>query len=356
MMNHKNPYLFGIPRRKYGTRLVLCVLAALFVTATADANILRVFQAGDALPTVTLPDLETGKTVTINPVDAKPSALVFFSVTPEFRKKRSLALLSELSDLSGTFKNRVRVVGIYVDDDRKGRTTVIDYAKAKSLKVPLIHDRERSVYEQYGVFMMPLVVLVNTDGNLHEVVPYTYDIKNIIEGNFRLLLGEWSEGQLRDFLKPKENIELSEEEKEYIRRVNYGRVLAQRKMYSQAMREFNTAIKLFPKRIEAQNQLGFVQLARKKWDNAEKIFRQVLKTEPQSDDGIAGLGLALYGRGDGKAALPQLESAFIAPEPRIEVILALADLHEKKGNMRKAIRLNKLVIARLMIKFNQRWK
>jgi len=335
----------------------IVLLLCLFWSHAATANVLRVFQPGDRLPEFTLPDLASGKPVTVRPGAKKPAALFFFSITPEFRKKRSLALLRELSGFAGEFRNRVEITGIYVEEEGgANRNVVLDFASNLPVPVPILNDRDRSVYDAYGVFMMPLVVLVNDRGELHEVVPYTYEIKKIIQGNFHYLLGDWTVQQLRAFLKPKENVELSAEEKEYIRRVNYGRVLARRKMYTQAMREFRTAIKIFPKKETALNELGFAQIARRKWDEAEKTFRRVLSLDSQSDDGIAGLGLALYGRGDVEAALPQLENALIAPEPRLEVILALAEIHEKRGNMRKAIRLNKLAIARLMQLFNQRWQ
>jgi len=127
-------------------------------------------------------------------------------------------------------------------------------------------------------------------------------------------------------------------------------------MYAQAHREFSTAIKLMPERVSAYNELGYVHIALKEWDEAKASFTAALKQDSGSDDGLAGLGLAFYGQGDLDAALPQLENAFISAEPRIEVILALAEIHEKKGDFQKAIRLNKLAVSRLMAEFNQRWK
>ncbi|MDA8418847.1 MAG: hypothetical protein M0Z90_07425, partial [Desulfobacteraceae bacterium] len=75
-----------------------------------------------------------------------------------------------------------------------------------------------------------------------------------------------------------------------------------------------------------------------------------------SDDALAGLGLAYYGKGNIDKALPELENALISPEPRLEVIIALADIYEKRGDNAKANRLNKLAVAKLMAMYDQRWK
>ncbi len=332
------------------------VFFMLFLVAVnvSAANTLRNYQQGELLPSFKLKNLDDGRLVTITLGKGKPTALFFFSINPEFRKQRALALLAELASLSARYNNRVNVVGIYVEDE--GKEEVRAYLKTIAVKIPVLHDIKRDVYNKYGVFMMPLVVLATEKGKLHEVIPYTYSVVEIIEGNLKLLLGEWSTEQLKKALKPKENIELSKAEKEYIRRVNYGRVMVSRKMYSQALREFNTAIQLMPQKSAAFVEAGFALLKEKKWQQAERSFRNVTKIEPDSDDGIAGLGLALYGKGDIEQAVPQLENAFIAPKPRLEVILALADIYEQRGDFAKAIRLNKLAVSRLMILYNQRWK
>ncbi|MBU0482384.1 MAG: redoxin domain-containing protein [Proteobacteria bacterium] len=344
------------PLLRFRLPLVLMLIFVLISPGQPDAawaNVLRAFKPGDKLPVIELPELASGRKIAITPGQDKPSALFFFSINPDFRKKRALALLSELASLAGHYRNRVNIVGIYVEDS--GKEVVEEYMKTITVPVTVLYDVNRDVYNRYGIFMMPLIVLADKSGALHEVVPYTYDIKKIVDSNLKFLLGDISEVQLREELKPKINIELSKEEKEYIRRVNYGKVMASRKMYGQAIREFNTAATLMPKQTAAYVELGFVHIVKQDWAEAEKAFKKVLAAEPESDDGVAGLGLALYGKGDVEGAFPKLEMAFIAPKPRLEVILALAEIHEQKKNYEKALRLNKLAISRLMVKISQRW-
>jgi tetratricopeptide (TPR) repeat protein len=203
---------------------------------------------------------------------------------------------------------------------------------------------------------MPLVVLSDKDGRLHETVPYTYNIRGIVEGNIKLLLKEWDREQLIDALKPKQKAPKSGEEKEYIRRINYGRVMLSKKMYGQAIREYSNAVKLMPQLIKAHVGLGFALLEAKQYDKAEVSFNKALSIDPDSDDAIAGLGLAHHGQGKIDIALTELENAFIAANPNIEVIITLAEIYEKKGFNKKANRLNKLAVSRLMTLFEQRWK
>lgn len=350
--------------QQYGYQLGVIVFSALFLMGTAFAdpqladadNILRNFKRGESLPEFTLQAMADNKPFTFKPKSGKPSALMFFSVMPDFRMQRSLALLSVLNHLSIEYKNRVNIIGIFSNDEAEHQATVTAFIKKNDLKVPILDDGAMEVYKRYGVFMMPLVVVITAEGKLHEVIPYTFNIKELVDGNLKLLLGDWTMKQFQDSLNPKDEEEKSAEEKEYIRRVNYGRVMISRKMYSQAMREFNTAVQLMPDQEAAYTELGNVYLKKKEYGQAEQAFNKALAANPDSDDAIAGLALSLYGKGDIDAALPKLESAFIVQKPRLEVILALAEIHEQKGNIDKAIRLNKLAVSRLMTMYEHRWK
>ena len=344
---------------RWGTQYLFILLSihifsTALVVAETNANTLRNYKQDQKLKTFQLPSLAAGDIYTYKTVSDKPSVLLFFSIRPEFRKKRSLALLSEFSDLATRYNNQAEFVAIYSDDEQTG--TILDYMETANIRVPVLDDRDRQVYNDYGVFMMPLAILVKADGSLHEVVPYTFNIREIVEGNLKVLLGKWTKEDFLKAMQPEKNRVVSKEEKEYIRRVNYGKVMISRRMYSQAVRELKIAIKLLPQATEAYIELGFTQIAQRKWHDAEFSFRKALKHAPHSDDGIAGLGLSLYGQGDVEAALRELENALIAPKPRLEVIIALAEIHEKRENYTRANRLNKLAVDRLMKLYEHKWQ
>jgi len=321
--------------------------------ATADIGTLRNFTIGSHLPSFTLPTT-SGNVEQIAPGGGKPGVIMFFSLRPEFRKKRSLALLKSLGDLSAKYKNKIDITAIY--EDKNGMDVVEEFVNSSNIKVMVLNDSDREVYNLYGVFMMPMIIMNDPDGNLHEVIPYTFNIRNVVEGNIKLLLGEWSAAELSASLKPHSRVIKSPEEKEYIRRINYGKIMLEKKMYPQAIREFSNATKLLPKDIKAHIELGYAFIAAKKFAKAQEVFQNALAIDPDSDDAISGLGLAYYGQGKIDKALSKLESAFITIKPRLEVIIALADIYEKKGNNERANRLNKLAVDRLMKLYEQRWK
>lgn len=340
--------------------MALCSLILLLALVCPDSAVaeedatLRDFKAGDKLPSFKLTRIGGKAPEMVTVGDGKPTLIVFFSIRPAFRKTRSLALLSSLSDLAESYKSKINIIGIYSDDQEED--TVANYNKTSAPKIPIYSDPLKEVHNKYGVFMMPLVVMTDAKGNLHEVIPYTFNIRELIDGNCKLLLGEWTLDDLQKSMEPKELISKTDDEKEYIRRVNYGRIMQQKKMHAQAIREFSTAIKLNPKGIEGHVELGFAYLNTKEWSQAKSSFEEALSIDSESDDAIAGLGLTYFGLGELEKARIQLENAFIAPLPRLEVIITLAELYEKSGNNTKANRLNKLAISRLMTLYEQRWK
>ena len=340
---------------------VIGTVAALFIITVScfsvqaeETGILRHHKRGEQLPPIELSTMKDSATQTFIPGNGKPAVIMFFSVRPDFRKKRSLAFLSTLSDLADQYKTKLDIVGVF--SDSKDIDTVKNFMKKSSKNIPVYNDRRKKIHNDYGVFMMPLVVLTDEKGKLHEVIPYTYNIRSIVDNNIKYLLGEFDKAQLINALKPKQEAIKSDKEKEYIRRINYGRIMYSKKMYGQAIREFSTAIKLMPTLLEAHVDLGFAFLASKELEKAELSFREALKINAESDDAISGLGLAYYHSGDTESAFTELEKAFIAPNPRLEVVIALAELYEAKGLDDKANRLNKLAVSRLMMMYEQRWK
>lgn len=341
--------------RSYPLAILLTILLLCQGYDTASANTLRTFKKGDKLPGFSLSLLDENRTYSFTPgATGKPAALMFFAINPTFRKVRALALLSELEQLAAMYIKNVDFISVYCDDREK--QTVTDYMKYKNLHMPVLADPQRAIYNKYGVFMMPLVLIIGRDGSLHEIIPYTFNIRELVEGNLKLLLGKWSEEEFQESLNPKEIAQKSEKEKEYIRRVNYGRIMVSRKMYSQAIREYNTAVKLMPDSAKAYIGLGFAFNAVKQWVKAEKVFKKALSLETDNDEAVAGLGLALHGKGETDNALNYLKIASTVPRPKLEVIIALAKIYERQGNLPKAVKYYNESVNRLLVLYEHNWR
>jgi len=328
--------------------LTLTLIALLPAQARAAEHELINFKEDTKLPAFSLPDLASGKEVTFEPASGKPSLLMFFSLSPAFREQRSLNLAATMTKLHGQFQGRVQCLAVYPEEEN--RDSVKKYIADHLITIPVLNDAKRQVYDRYGIFMMPLALLISGDGILQAVVPYTFNIDEILANNLKFLLGDLTKEQWQESFKPQQNIVKSKEENEYVRRVNYGRVMLDRKMYPSALREFMTAAKIMPKAIEAHVGLGQVQFAMDKLDQAEQSFRQATQIMKDSDEALAGLGLVLYKKGAIDQAIPILENALISEDPQLDVIVALAEFYEKNGQIDKAIRLNKLAVSKLLKK------
>ncbi len=314
----------------------------------ADSGLLH-YKLNDKIPSFKLKVVNRDKTFTFSPTNGKPSVLIFFSITPNFRAKRSVNLAEIIAKLDKNFGKRVNFINIYSG----GKLNKLKkFVQDGLINIPILNDSDKEVYKKYGVFMLPIAIISDSKGKLQSVIPYTANISEILNNNLKFLLGELSLKQFKNAIASPKNIIKTKKEKAYIRRVNYGRVMVARKMYSAALREFNTARKIMPNSIEALIGLGDVQLELKQWQEAEHSFKKALRINKDSDKALAGLGLTLYKSGEIIRAKPILENALISADQDLEVVVSLAAIYEKNGNIIKAIRLNKLAISILQKQFN----
>lgn len=308
------------------------------------------FASEAKLPSFTLPDAKTKQQKTLNTSSGKPSIITFFSLSSPLRQKRSLALLDTQAKLNLEFGERINSVAIF--SDPQDEDILRRFLEDGLITIQVLDDNEKQVYHKYGIYMMPITILLTSEGKLHAVIPFTGQREELLSTNIKYLLGDMTKDELQTSLEPKKNITRTKEEKEYIRRINYGRVMMARKMYPAAIREFSTAIKILPNSIEAIIGLGNTQLIAKQYAKAESDFRKALVINKDSDEALSGLGISLYRQGKIGEALPVLESALITDKPTLEVVVSLADIYEQKGEINKAMRLNKLAVSKLIQKFN----
>ncbi len=332
--------------------LIILLLNALWGTTSSyatDSGLLY-YNLNDKISTFKLPEIGSNEDITFNPSCGKPSVLMFFSIKPSFRSHRAIHLSSELAKLRNSFNGRINIFSIY---SGKNIPRLKQYIQDGRVATPILNDSNKTIYTKLGVFMLPLVIISDAKGRLQSVIPYTNNITNIIASNLKLLLKDWTLKQFKDSLLTPVNRTKTKTEKAYTRRVNYGRVLLARRMYSAALREFHTATKIMPNAIEAIIGTGQVQSKLKKLNMAIETFRRALKINKESDKALAGFALALYKSGNKEEALPILENALISEDQNLDVVLSLADIYEKNGNIPKAIRLNKLAISILLHKFKE---
>lgn len=311
---------------------------------------LRGYRIGDPLPSFKTTTITTQRNSSFSPKGDSPAIIIFFSVSPLFRQKRSFTLISEIQDLiDKEFSGKVRLALVFSDNHEK--KTLRKLIADGLIPTPVYDDSKMTIYHKFGVFMTPIVVISNNNGTLHEVLPATYNIKKLLRNNIKLLLGEWSQDEFKNSFKPTYTKKWTKEEKEYLRHINYGKIMYSRKMYSPATREFTTAAKINPNALEAQLGLGQVYLKTQKYPKAVKAFTLALKSDMESTAALAGLGVTYFRMGKTAKAIRKLESALISDDPDIDAIISLAQIYEEQGNIEKAMRLNKMAVFKLQSQF-----
>lgn len=329
--------------------------AAVADPVMASAKSLRNMDVGDKLPAITLSPLSGGGApVTFTPGSGKPSAVLYLTASSDFQKEKAFVALKDLAAVVGEFG--AKIDSIVINGDSEGVSAILDFLKEQNISLTVVDDQKRDVYNQYGIFMMPVTILTSKEGKIMAVVPATENSRELIAGNLKVALGEMSAEDLEKSINPDKEEGKSPEESKYNKKINYAKVMVERKMYPQAEREFTEAIALQPEKVEAYIELGFVQLAQKEFAKAETTFNDVLKRDENSVDSVAGLGLALYGKGDIENALPELEDAVMVKQPKLEILIALAEIYEQKGNLKGALEKYKSAVVRLQSMIAHEWK
>ncbi|PKM92085.1 MAG: hypothetical protein CVU81_02380 [Euryarchaeota archaeon HGW-Euryarchaeota-1] len=72
--------------------------------------------------------------------------------------------------------------------------------------------------------------------------------------------------------------------------INLGHTLYNLKRYENAEKEFREAIRINPNLAEAHNNLGILLKDLNRYDEAEKVFREVIRINPNYIDAYYGLG------------------------------------------------------------------
>ena len=117
---------------------------------------------------------------------------------------------------------------------------------------------------------------------------------------------------------------------------NLGCIRAEQSQWDEALRHFETSLKLNPRNTKALVNLGKFRAAEKKYTEAEAHFQAALKIKPDDADAQAQYGSMLAGIGRNEEAAAHLrEAARLRPE--IETRLELAAVYRAAGKIREAI-------------------
>jgi Flp pilus assembly protein TadD len=243
----------------------------------------RSVKVGDKLPVITVRDIGAQQDVSLEQFSGKPLLLVFFGADVSAKKKRSVKVLKAIHSLA-PFAEARDVAIVVVNAQGDSAEVIAEVVSAAGLAGNTYMDVDRLAYGSLGIFVMPSILLVATDGTIAAGMGYSRDLAKRLKAEIEIMLGEKTRAQVEEEQRPKV-VEKSVVVKEASRHFKLGLTMIERGQPESAMREFKKAVSIEPGMGKAHVQLGCLQLDDGKVAEAKSSLAKGLDLEP---DLVAG--------------------------------------------------------------------
>jgi peroxiredoxin len=324
--------------------ITVLLLALLFiVTPPAFANTIDI-EEGAKAPAFSLASMD-GKIFRLS--DHRGKVIVVIYWRPD-QKRSSLAVVDG-KDISDKYRDKgVEIVSIVPEiDDIKAVKKIL---RDKDIDFPVLIDRGRDFFSDYGVRVYPSTVIIDKEGKLAKYLPgHALTYKMTLDGNLRHILGEIDETQLQEAIHPRKK---EKPQTEFVgeRMYNLALFFTESGLIDQAIEAAKAAVKADPGIAKSHELLGFLYLEEEAADSAQVEFNRALEIEPTSHDARTGLGGAMILKGDIDGAIEVLLSAAqINPYPQM-TYYELGRAYELKGEKDKALDMYKKSLDKIIKK------
>jgi tetratricopeptide (TPR) repeat protein len=309
-------------------------LLLLASSRAAESFPFRALERGGALPAVTVRDVDSGALLALDALGGRNTVLFFWGGDVPAKKERSLSALTRLRQLAPFFQARqVRLVVINAQGDPA--ETIREVAAASGINWPMYADPEQSAYGALGIYVMPAVLLVDTQGRAVEGFGYGRDMVAGLMGEIEILLGEKSRAGVEAELRP-QMAEKSREEKEGLRHLGLGNAMLGKGQLEAAAREYEQAVAREPKLAAAHIGLGCVLVDLRRLPEAEESLARGLDLAPDSLAGEICAARLRAGKGQVAEAIADLQALLFRNGRDPHLRFVLGTLYEKKGDYEKA--------------------
>jgi tetratricopeptide (TPR) repeat protein len=323
--------------------IFLILSLVMFLLFTPASNAVSVSHGGDA-PGFTLSSAD-GKTTSLKSYKGKVAVVIFWRTGQE----RSLLALEDAMDILKKHKGKdVQVLSIIQDSDSKEEALKV--FKEKKIDYPLLIDKDRQIYGQYGIRVFPTTIIIDRQGKLVFDIPsHPLTYKTKLKGYIQKTLGEISESELKDAITPHKEAK-DKTFLEALRLYNLSLKFTESRMFDQAITAALKSVDANPEMVKSHILLGFLYLETEEEDKAFESFNKALAIAPDSNDAKTGLGGTLVLKGDADKAIEILESAAGAnPYPQM-TYYELGKAYELKGDKDKSIEMYKKAIEKIIKK------
>jgi len=300
--------------------------------------------AGEIAPDFTLSSIE-GKSVSLSDVKGKTVVLVYWRTGQNY----SSEALKDVNDILKKYRDKgVEVISMVSGDDEPQK--VRNSARELGLDFPVLFDKERKVYGDYGVRVYPATVIINADGKIaYDIAghPVTYSV--VLDGHLGYVLGEIDKEKLDEMTSPRREVK-DETAIEAQRKYNLAVTFADEGLIDQAIETVKKSIEIKSDIANSHMLLGFLYLETKDADNALGAFNRALEIDPNSHDSKTGLGGALMLKGEADKAIEVLtDAALTDPHPQM-TYYKLGRAYELKGEKDKALEMYRKALDKIFKK------
>jgi len=314
-------------------KLILCLLT-LFLALPPAAMALNL-SPGETPKDFRAVSLD-GHSLSLSQQKKKAVIILYWKADNE----RSLKAVLDAQEIAGKYPaNKVQVLSILADDENRMKVSAL--VRDNQIEVPVLFDRERAIYGDYGIRVYPTTLILDTAGKLvFDVSSHPQNFKTLLKGYLAKALGELDDAGLQEALNKEEIVE-DHASSEMNRLYNLGLKFSKTGMGDMAIMTTEKAVAAKPDAVKAHVLLGFLQLKNENVEKARVAFEEALKIDPRNRDALTGLGSVLLEQGDHEKALTVLQEALQTnPYPQW-TYFELGRTYEALGDKDASIRMFK---------------
>jgi len=249
---------------------IFCLLFLLCGASMASSFPFRAIAVGDPVPSLTFQGLADGASVTVESLKGNPAVLVFWGADIENKKERSLKTFAAIEEILPFLEER-KIEVLLVNAQGDAREVVQSVVSELSGKMPAYMDEANKAYRDLGIFVVPSVLLIDKDGKVAAGLGYSHDFQERLKGEVEVLLGEKTQAEVENELRP-EMKEKTAEEKKTVRHLNLALVMKKRGQLDSAIAELQSAVAIDPDMAEAHGELGCLYIDKGKIEEAKKAL------------------------------------------------------------------------------------
>jgi len=312
------------------TRLLLVIAVASPSLGWASRNI----QPGDTAPELRLPDA-SGNEIALADFRGKPVLVTFWAERNAVMKEHSWEVLAACEQVGRQFTDHeLRVIAVRFPPHDGGDHEAL--TKQHQLTMPMLVAPDETLYSEYGLFILPTVMLVDREFKVREFVGYTQKMTAKLTGAVELMLGLKTAAEIEAELHP-QRLVVAEKTKTAARHFHLGRRFLDKGRFDEAQEELEKALAADPDYVDALFAQAELYLLQGKAEDALKVSDRGLDLEPDHRSGILINARALAAVGETEEALEILAEFRGKDRQHAEALVAIANIHRRAGDPEKAV-------------------